>query len=137
MFLGELIFAFFMAFLFTLIFAVGLQRRGPWASLWAFFLVIFLAAWAGGLWISPAGPLFVGIYWLPIILVAFVFAVLLAGVGRPGRPQPKVETITEVKEEETAVEKVFDVFFWLLLISLILIIVLGYIVPEKEIIVTA
>jgi hypothetical protein len=56
MFLGELIFALSMAFLFTLIFAVRLQRRGPWASLWAISLVIFPAAWAGGLWISPAGP---------------------------------------------------------------------------------
>jgi hypothetical protein len=137
MFLAELIFALLMAVLFTLIFAVGLRRRGPWASLWAFFLVVFLAAWAGGLWISPAGPMFVGIYWLPMILVAFVFAILLAGVGGPASRGPKVETISEVKEQETAAERAFDVFFWVLLISLILIIVLGYLVPEEEVIVVS
>lgn len=33
-------------------------------------LVVFLAAWARGLWISPAGPVIVGIYWLPMIYVS-------------------------------------------------------------------
>jgi hypothetical protein len=125
MFLGELLLALFMAMLFTMIFAIGLRRSGPWANIWIFFLVIFLAAWAGGLWISPAGPVFVGIYWLPVLFFSFIFAVLLAAAVPPERSESKVETISEVKDKEAAV-KAYDAFLWILLISLVMMIILGY-----------
>ncbi len=138
MYWGEFIFALIMAVIFTLIFAVGLRRPGPWAAWWAFFLVIFFAAWAGSLWITPAGPVFVGIYWLPIILVAFLVAVLLAAISpEPPPQQPKVETISEVERKETNAKKAFDVFFWVLLISLIVVVILGYFAPTEEVIVTS
>jgi hypothetical protein len=121
-----------MALLFTLIFAIGFRRTGPWANVGIFFLVIFLAAWAGGLWISPAGPVFLGVYWLPILLFSFIFAVLLAAIVPPERPEPKVETISEVKNKEAAV-RAFDIFFWTLLLSLVIIIILGYLVQRAVI----
>jgi hypothetical protein len=137
MFLTELLFALCMALLFTLIFTMGLKRPGPWSAWWAFFLVIFLAAWAGGLWISPAGPVFIGIYWLPILLVTFIFAILLASVAPPRSRQAKVETISQVEQQETTAEKVFDIFFWVLVISLSAVIVLGYFfTANQEVIVT-
>jgi len=129
MFLADILFALCMAMLFTLVFAVGLRRTGPWANIRIFFLVVFLAAWAGGLWISPAGPVFIGIAWLPILLFSFLLAVLLASFTPPQRPEPKVETITEVKDKETAV-RAFGAFFWILLIGLVVIILLGYAVPR-------
>jgi hypothetical protein len=135
MFLGELLFAFFMALLFTLVFTLGFKRPGPWSAWWVFFLIIFLAAWAGGLWIAPAGPVFVGIYWLPIILVAFIFAVLLASVTPPRNRQSNVETISQDQEQEATAEKIFDIFFWILLISLTIAIILGYLVTNEKVIV--
>jgi hypothetical protein len=125
MFLTELLIALFMAMLFTLIFAIGLKRTGPWASIWIFFMVIFLATWAGGLWINPVGPVFLGIYWLPILFFSFIIAVLLASAVPPERPEPKVETISQVKHKE-AIVKDYDAFLWILLISLLLMIILGY-----------
>jgi len=129
MFLAEMLFALCMAMLFTLIFAIGLRRMGPWANVWIFFLIIFLAAWAGSLWISPAGPVFIGIAWLPILFISFLLAILLASFNPPQQPEPKVETISEVKDKEAAV-RAFDAFFWILLISLVVIILLGYVVPR-------
>jgi hypothetical protein len=137
MFLGEILFALCMALLFTLVFTLGFKRPGPWPAWWAFFLVIFLAAWAGGLWITPAGPVFVGIYWLPIILVALVFAILLAAVAPPQSRQPKVETISQVKQRESTAEKMFDVFFWALLTVLAIAIILGYFMSGQEVVVTS
>jgi hypothetical protein len=128
MFLVDVLFALSMALIFTMIFAVGLRRTGPWSSVAVFFLVIFLAAWAGGLWISPAGPVFLGIYWLPILLVAFFIALLLAA-GPPRRP-PHVKTISEAEEEaqeRRAVARAFDAFFWVLLVGFGVLIVLGYV----------
>ncbi len=131
MFLAELLFALLMAFLFTLIFAIGLRKTGPWASMWVFFLVVFLAAWAGGLWISPFGPAFLGIYWVPILFFSFIFAILLASATPPRRPEPKVETISEVKEEEAA-EKAFNALFWILLVTLVAVILLGYLARRAD-----
>ena len=125
MFLGEFIFAFCIALIFLLLSTLVLKRTWLWSPWWTFF-VVFLAAWAGSLWITPIGPLLFGIYWLPMIYVAFIFIVLLAAVSRPGSQRTKVETISQVKQEEAAVEKVLNAFFWLLLISLIIVIILGY-----------
>ena len=137
MFLGELLFALCMATLFTLIFTLGFKKPGPWSAWWAFLLVIFLAAWAGGLWISPAGPAFAGIYWLPIMLVAFIFAILLAAVPPPRSHRPKVKAGSQVEKKESAAEKVFNIFFWVLLVSLVMAIILGYLVAGREVIVTS
>lgn len=122
----EALFALVMALLFTLIFTLGFERRGPWSSIVVFFLVVFLAAWAGSLWISPAGPAFVGIFWVPIVAVAFIFAVLLSTLFPRRPPTQHVETISQVKQEEKVRERVYDAFFWMLLIGLAVIILLGY-----------
>jgi hypothetical protein len=122
----EALFALVMALLFTLIFTMGFQRRGPWSSIVVFFLVVFLAAWAGSLWISPAGPAFVGIFWVPIVAVAFIFAVLLSTLLPRRPPTQHVETISQVKQEEKARERIYDAFFWMLVIGLAVIILLGY-----------
>lgn len=134
MFWTELLFLIAVATLFTLVFVVGLRRPGPWAAWWTFFLVIFLAAWAGSLWLAPVGPIFFGIYWLPIMLVSLVFAVLLAAVTpiTGNEPNSKVETITEVKqkeEEAKAAESTVDAFFWVLIVIFAAIIIFGYFTP--------
>lgn len=126
MVLMQALFALVMALLFTAIFTLGFQRRGPWSSVVAFFLIVFLAAWAGSLWLNPAGPVFLGIYWLPIIMVALLFALLLSAMVPPRPPTQKVETISQVRQEEKALRRTYDAFFWALLIGFIAIIVLGY-----------
>jgi hypothetical protein len=91
-----------------------------------FFLIVFLAAWAGSLWLSPAGPAFLGIFWVPIVAVALIFAILLSAALPHRPPTQKVETISQVEREERAKERVFDAFFWALLAGFVIIIVLGY-----------
>ncbi|OHB66386.1 MAG: hypothetical protein A2Y77_01135 [Planctomycetes bacterium RBG_13_62_9] len=122
-------FALSMALLFTAIFTLGFLRRGPWSSVLAFFLIVFLASWAGSLWLSPAGPAFYGIYWVPIVGVALLFALLLAGSVTRRHP-PQVETISAVKRQEKIVRSMFDAFFWTLLIGFAIAIILGYIIER-------
>ena len=124
-YLLQIVFALIMALVFTAIFALGLRRRGPWSSLLVFFLIIFLAAWAGSLWFSPMGPVFLGVYWVPIVLFAFIFAAMMAASTRPRRP-PHVETISEAREKDKTAQRAFDAFFWVLLIGFAVVIVLGY-----------
>jgi len=122
----EALFAFLMALLFTLIFIVAFHRGGPRSSIVVFFVIVFLAAWAGSLWLSHAGPAFMGIFWVPIVSVAFIFAVLLSAYLPRRPPTQRVETISQVKQEEKSVQRVYDAFFWTLLLGLALAIVLGY-----------
>jgi cytochrome bd-type quinol oxidase subunit 1 len=122
----EALFALAMAVLFTIIFTLGFQRRGPWSSTLLFFIVVFLAAWAGSLWISPIGPAFAGIYWVPIVAVALLFALMLSTMLPRRPPTQKVETISQVKRDEKVTERVFDAFFWMLVVGLGIIILLGY-----------
>ena len=61
MFLVDLLFALVVALVLTAIFAAVFRTTGPWNVWWIFALVVFLAAWAGGLWL-PFGPPLFGVY---------------------------------------------------------------------------
>jgi hypothetical protein len=66
-------------------------------------------------------------------LVAFLVGLLLAAIS-PRRPR-HVQTISEAREEaeeKRAVERVFNSFFWVLLIGFGLLIVLGYAVETSS-----
>lgn len=132
-FLMQILFALVMALLFTAIFTLGFQRRGPWSSVLVFLLIVFLAAWAGSLWLSPLGPVFVGVYWVPIVLAAFLFAVLLAAAAPRRPPTQGVETISQVKQQEKATGHAFDIFFWTLLIGFLIVIILGYVLETTPV----
>jgi len=54
MFLMEASFASVMALRETAVFTLGFHCRGPWSSVLTFFLIVFLAAWAGSQWHSVA-----------------------------------------------------------------------------------
>jgi hypothetical protein len=98
-----------------------------------FFLLIFLVAWAAGLWVSPRGSMVLGVYWLPILLAAVLFAVFLAAATPSARrpPEPPPEGIPD---PDTPAERRrqwnIDVFFWVLLVAFLTVIVLGYVVQS-------
>ena len=56
MFWIDLFIALIVAVILTLVFVFVVRRRGPWESTFLFFVVVFLGAWAGGLWLKPVGP---------------------------------------------------------------------------------
>lgn len=99
--------------------------RVPWTAIWTFVLVLFLASWAGGLWISPFGPVLFGVSWLPFIFVAVIFGLLLAAVPPERPPRTPGEAFVQA-EEKRAARQAFDVFFWILLIVLLLAVISGY-----------
>lgn len=58
----------------------GLARGEGWAAL-LFFVLVFLASWAGGLWVRPVGPVFWGVSWLGFVLVGLAMALLLTSLS--------------------------------------------------------
>lgn len=76
----QVLISFFIAVLVTVIFAVFLRSTGPWKGFWIFFFIIFFVTLAASEYVTPVGPTAMGYPWIPGILVAVIFAVLLAAV---------------------------------------------------------
>jgi hypothetical protein len=128
MILVEALFALAVALFLTVVFAViGRQAKSPRRVI-TFALLVFLAAWAGGIWITPVGPTILGIYWLSVFAVGLIFALVLEGISafhsRPARPGSSENRMDEKEEHE--IESVLGTFFWILLLAFIGAIVLGY-----------
>jgi hypothetical protein len=129
MFLIHLIYALFFAALLTAAFFALFRTRGPWSSLVLFFLVVFLATWAGGAWLAPFGPALWETAFLPFLLVGLIFALLLAAAAPSERPESTVELVDreEQRRETATAVTVLSVFFWVLIGALIVVIVSRYI----------
>jgi len=110
--------AFAVSLLLSWIFLRFVQEHGPWRRPWAFGLVIFLFAWAGGAWIAPGlggGWL---TYWLPSVLVGLVTAVLIVTVS-PRHDLRTEEDADQFQREEKAVLMSITVLWWILSATLL------------------
>jgi Mg2+/citrate symporter len=133
MFWIHIIVAAIVAIVLVLLFAgfIGAswrRRDGAWASIWLLFLIAFLAAWSGGLWIRPIGPPIWGTFWVPFVIAGLLVLLVFAAMAPPRRrPRTAKEAIEEAKDT-VAVEATLNSFFWLLLFFLILGVILGYLI---------
>jgi peptidoglycan/LPS O-acetylase OafA/YrhL len=125
MIFAELVFALAIALFLTIIFTLFMRRVKSKQRVLAFFSVVFLAAWAGGIWITPAGPTFLGIYWLSFLVIGLLFALLfevITGLSRPRRLPEK-----DVKREAEEIQTELSLSFFILFIAFMILIILGYI----------
>lgn len=123
MVLLDFVFAFVVAIALTIVFAGVFRSIGPWALWWLFLVLVFLAAWAGGLWLTPVGPALLGRTWVPFLIAGFLFALLLAAAS-PAAPRrgagqraPEAEAVTQ-----------WSAFLWILVLALVLAVVSAYLV---------
>jgi hypothetical protein len=108
MFIIEMTFSLAIGLLLTTLFGAGLRMRGPWESLFVFFCLVSLSAWAGGSWLSPRGPMLWGISWVPFLVVGSIVALFLAAT-------PKRDTPAEKEEELEREEVILGNLFWILI----------------------
>ncbi len=131
MFISDLVVAFVVAFVLTVVFARMFRRHGPWESEFWFFVALFLATWAGGVWIRPFGPIIAGAYWLPFILMGILFALLLAAVT-PRRQESAPRKSQESRDTEdakvAALERTIAIgwLFWVFMLLLVTAVLLRY-----------
>jgi hypothetical protein len=129
MFFAPILFALIVAVLLTLVFAFGLSRGASLVSWWAFFMLIFLLAWAAGLWLAPAGPVAWNVAWLPILITGILVALLLAAVAPPRRPRGGASSEPRPPVPPPggpARDADLNAFFWILVAGFLIVIVLGY-----------
>lgn len=130
MFLMEFVLALLIALILSIIFVYGFRRPGPWPNFLVFFIIIFLAAWAGGLWINPIGPSVRGMFWLPFLLAGIIFALLLAAATPPPAEQSTtivLKTKEQAKKEER-IKTALNLFLWILIIALTVFIIVAYLI---------
>ncbi|MCG3112743.1 MAG: hypothetical protein MCM46_13085 [Candidatus Manganitrophus sp. SB1] len=135
MILIDLFVALIIGLILTLIFWPRFRASGSWSN-WAgvagflwFFILVFLASWLGGVWITPAGPRVWGVSPFPFLLMGLLFALLLAATAPIRPPRARRQTLAEAREEPTVEEGTFVVlnfFYWILLIALLVSILARY-----------
>lgn len=113
------------------VFFVG--RRGPWGSLWTFFLVLFLALWTVSIYVVPIGPVYWGIAWIPLAVAGIIVTILLIAAMPHAHHSRDEVSITATSKEggktdlpHTPVGR----FFWALIILLVIAIVVGMVNPQ-------
>jgi hypothetical protein len=126
----DILFAIIVASVLTFLFSVVIGRRGPWESNLLFFFLVFLGAWAGGLWSKPIEPALNGFYLINYIIAGLLLALLIAATGplanRNKRQKVELKTDKELHEENKS--KKMDVLLSLVIFLLIAIIISGYII---------
>jgi apolipoprotein N-acyltransferase len=139
-----ILFALLYAVVLTAIFSLAFKNTGPWGGFWIFFFLLFIVSLSAGEWAPPAGPVAWGYYWVPGLIAATTFALLLAAVT-PASPVPRNKfnngnirknTTTEkiCEEEETTVitVAVIGTFFWVLMVVLIIAAIAGVIFRQDS-----
>lgn len=132
MFILELLIAVCVSLFLSVLFVVATRRGGRRTGLVWLFLIIFLAAWAGGVWLKPFGPTIWGIHWLAFVL-AGLFVLGIFTIAAPQRaPRGRhdtldmLERVARERELEQVTYVTLGTFFWILLVALIIVIIIRY-----------
>lgn len=112
---------------FGIVALTGMRR--PWTGLLPLLLIILLASWAGGIWITPFGPLLWGITWLPFLLSGLIVALIFAAAGMPEKRESTVELVDPQKRQaqREGTRLVLNVFVSALILILLVSIVIRYV----------
>ncbi len=135
---GRLIAVLLMALFITAIAALVFRRRGPWGTVWTFFLFLFLALWTVSIYIRNVGPVYWGIAWLPLLVSALIFALLLVSIIPDANQwrdeslrEPEASKVSTVEEiRRTTSRPGHGGLFWLMIVILIIAIVVGMLNPQ-------
>jgi hypothetical protein len=130
MLVWEILILVAIALLFSLLLvgAFGWRRREnepAWPAAFFVFLILFPTLWVAELWVRPAGPALLDVYWVPLIVVGLIVALILAALVPPRRRRHMIELVRP-PEPQLPVRTAFGFFFWVLMILLIGTILAGY-----------
>lgn len=125
MILGDFLIAFVIAIFFTTMLGATGQKHRSVKKLIIIFLIILLTSWAGGVWISPVGPAFLGFYWISFFIVALILALVMETISTLHSTPSNIDK-KETRKKEEALEILLGVSFLILLIVVIIVIIAGY-----------
>jgi len=107
------------------ILGAGVRRIAVGPMLLAMFTVLFLATWAGGIWLVPPGARFAADYVAPFLLVGLMSALLVTAFIPRQPPRTRGEALRQ-REARLQVVSFVNIFFWLLVAALLAVILTRY-----------
>jgi len=122
-----MLFVMLMTFVYTAFFGIGIRRQTTWNVLLPFFMIMFLATWATGIWLTPVGPVIRGIFRLPFIFIGLLYALLLTAFVPTTRPPKSTREKARQAQKERETLQMFNIFFWLFIVGLIIAIIGRYV----------
>jgi NADH:ubiquinone oxidoreductase subunit 6 (subunit J) len=90
------------------------------------FFILFLGTWAGGLWITPFGSPWLGVYWMPFLVAGLFVALLVAATDQSSRRSYERKKTESDHVEHAALATAFGLLFWILIMALVIAIFAGY-----------
>jgi len=114
-------FAMAIALILVLLFSLVFRYRGPWNSVLLFFVVVLMATWAGGVWLTPVGPAVGGFYWMPFLMAGLIVSLLLAATAIPSKEETTVELVDPKahRAKRWAAGTALGIAFWVLMMLLL------------------
>lgn len=126
---------FKMAIALAAALAVGAAVRllvrpaGPWSHFWTVFLLLFLSAWAAGIWTTPLAPVDWGLSIPLFAAVGFGVAAVLLLAGYPLHV-PRRRVRHRQWAEERRLQLIFQLPFWIVIAALAFTILLRYLASD-------
>jgi len=114
-----------LALAITAIFSYGFGARGPWGSFWAFFIILFFGIWAADAWITPVGPYWGEVYWIPPLASGLLIALILAAATPSPKTRAELEASEKLSDNEETAAVAIGSFFWIVLVMLFAAIIAG------------
>lgn len=121
----DFLLALLIAAVLSYLFSLRRPRKQRSTSVFGVFMLLFVATWAGGIWMIPVGPDVLGVHWLPFLLVGLVAAVMMSSSHERPYPRGRRETLDmlETVERGKTFQKWFSAplkaLFWAVLFLLI------------------
>lgn len=118
MVLADFLVALIIATVLVAALGVGLRRLPVGSVLLGMFVILFLATWAGGAWMTPMGPRFAGTSVLSFLVVGLLTALLITAFIPRHPPRTRGEALRQA-DARREVAAFVNVFFWLVVVMLL------------------
>ena len=126
--MADFVIAFILAVVATLLFWTIIKNRESWTGIYRIYLIVFLAVWAGIIWMRNYRPSNL----LSLISLFFLIFIVFAAYIPKKTPRGRLETkaLLEQFRTEKTLQNFFGVFwgklFWFIIGILIMLIVYRY-----------
>ena len=128
MFIWEILLSSLLAAILGMLLTLVLGRVGPGPLLGFifFYVLIFLATWAGGLWLARIRPGEWQVNWLGYVLVSVLLWLMLAAV-LPRQPRtPRSDASVPIVPPREAQTVAMGLLFWMVVVLLLAMIAVNY-----------
>ena len=134
----EFAISFVIALALSIGFVLLIRNRRRRQGFWWLFLLIWMATWAGGVWLRPFGPTIGGFRWFQFLTAGLVFVGLIALFIPKRPPHGRIETLEKLVEMrqgkalEQATYVTLGALFWIILAVLIIAIIVRYLPSQTS-----